>query len=262
MANNFADNPLILIIIAVIAASFGSFITAASWRLPRNEDILLAASHCPKCKAKLKFFDLLPIISWLISRGRCRYCHAKIGLRYLITEIITTLIFLGLYFKYGLGSEFIILSLLAVSLLILIISDFETYIIPDSTTIAAFILAIVYHFYVKSEWEEYILGSLFCLLIALALRYGFYFITKREGLGFGDVKFLPVAGLWLGFAALPVYFVLAGITGVLTGIIWRLIFENPEYPFGPALAMSMFALIIFPQLNLAFATKIAQLGLF
>ena len=240
---------ILLVLLAIIGACFGSFITAASWRLPRNEDAVAGASKCPKCRTRLKFLDLFPIFSWLFSGGKCRYCKAKISPRYIMTEIVTAALCVGLYFKFGLTWEFLIIGLLAVALLILIISDFETYIMPDSTTIAAFILAIAYHYVRCDEWGRYLIGFAACLVVALGLRYGFYLITKREGLGMGDVKFLPVAGLWVGFAAIPVYFIIAGVVGVITGVVWKIIFKNPEYPFGPALAIAMFLLVLFPEIN-------------
>jgi len=242
------DLPIIIIIIA-LGACFGSFITAASWRLPRNEDAVAGASKCPKCGTRLGFFDLFPVFSWLFNRGKCRYCKVRISPRYVLTEIGTALVFLGLYEKYGLSGQFWILALLATSLLIMIISDFETYIMPDSTTIAAFILALAYHYLYSPAWNDYLLGFVACLVVALLLRYGFYLVRKREGLGMGDVKFLPVAGLWVGFGILPLYFVIAGMLGIITGIIWKLIFKNPEYPFGPALAVGMFVLVIFPEIG-------------
>lgn len=238
----------IKLIILAIGACFGSFITAASWRLPREQDVVVGASKCPKCGHRLGFFDLIPVFSWFFSGGKCRHCKARVSSRYVITEVVTALIFLGLYERFGLNSQSIILALLATSMLILIISDFETYIIPDSTTISAFILAIIYHYIIGNPWTDFVLGFIACLVVALTLRYGFYFIKKREALGMGDVKFLPVAGLWIGLSALPVYFILAGLTGIVTAIFWRIIFKNPEYPFGPALAIAMYIIVIFPQI--------------
>ncbi len=249
-----SDLSIILIILA-LGACFGSFITAASWRLPRNQDAITGSSRCPKCGTKLGFFDLFPILSWFFSGGKCRHCKARISPRYVLTEIITALLFLFLYEKFGLNAHFIILALLATAMLILIISDFETYIIPDSTTIAALILALIYHYLYSESWIDYILGFVACLIVALVLRYGFYIIRKREGLGMGDVKFLPVAGLWIGLTALPLYFVIAGVLGIITGLLWKLIFKNPEYPFGPALAAGMFLLVLFPQLVLLMQLK-------
>ena len=258
-------NTLSIIIIAIMGACFGSFITAASYRLPREEDAIAGASKCPKCGSKLKVLDLIPILSWFFSGGKCRYCKVKISPRYVITEIITTLLFVFLVLKFGLTVKFIIFALLTVALLIMIISDFETYIMPDSTTIAALVLAAAYHYFNADLWQDFLLGFAACLLVALLLRYGFYLITKREGLGMGDVKFLPVAGLWIGQSSLPLYFIIAGLTGIITAIIWRVVYKKIEYPFGPALAIAMYVMALFPQINNSLpilATKITQLGIF
>ena len=211
---------------------------------------MAGASKCPKCGARLGVLDLFPIFSWLFSGGRCRHCKARVSARYVATEIITASLFLLLLFRNGLSLQFIILAFLGVALLILIISDFETYIMPDSTTIAALMLGLIYTYLYRAEWADYALGFIGCLLVALALRYGFYLVTKREGLGMGDVKFLPVAGLWVGLSALPVYFIIAGLAGIFTAIIWRIVYKNPEYPFGPALAVAMYVLVLFPGVNI------------
>ena len=243
-----ASNIIQLIVVA-IGACFGSFITAASWRLPRNEDIIVAKSHCPKCLKYLQPIDLIPVLSWALVRGKCRSCRAKVSFRYPLTEILTAAAFWGLYLKYGLTSDFIILALLTVALLIMIISDFETYIMPDSTTIAAGLLAIAFNYFHQDGWLVYIIGAVICLAVALVLKYGFLWIMKRDALGWGDIKFLPVVGLWIGYNELPVFFILSGIFGILIGIAWRIIYKNAEYPFGPALAVALLIIILFPEIN-------------
>ena len=232
-----------------VGACFGSFITAASWRLPRGEDIIVKKSHCPKCLKPLQAIDLIPVLSWILARGNCRYCTAKISFRYPLTEILTATAFWGLYLKYGLTSDFLILTLLFVALLIMVIADFETYVMPDSTTITAGLLAITYHFSRHDGYLNLILGALICILVALILKFGFLWVMKRDALGWGDIKFLPVVGLWIGFNNLPVFFILSGIFGIMIGIYWRLVYKNAEYPFGPALAAALLMIIIFPEIN-------------
>src|SRR5690349_6487735 len=98
---------------------FGSFITCASWRLPRGEDVVVKASHCPQCSAKLTFKDLWPVLSWVCSKGACRHCGAKISARYPLTELATAALFLLIYARYGLTTPGIILALMAVALMVM-----------------------------------------------------------------------------------------------------------------------------------------------
>ncbi len=240
---------IIGIFIWLVGTCFGSFITAASHRLPRDMDLVKARSACPKCGAVLEFKDLLPVFSWVFSRGKCRHCSAGVSIRYPLTEVLTGLIFVLLWLKFGLAANFFIFTALSVALLTMIIADFETYIIPDSTTIAALLLGFAYHYHNTENWQPFIAGFVVCLLVGLFLHYGYYLLTKKHGLGFGDVKFLPVAGLWVGINAIPPYLVLSGVLGVVTGLIWRSVTGSREFPFGPALAISMFIFAVFPALG-------------
>jgi prepilin signal peptidase PulO-like enzyme (type II secretory pathway) len=233
------------LIIAFIGACLGSFVTAASYRLPRNEDIIFDKSRCPACRQALGPRDLVPILSWLWNRAKCSMCKAKISPRYLMTEIIMLLIAVGLFNRFGLTLEFGLFLALATFLMILIVADFETYIMPDSATIGALIVGIAYVYYLQPYWLENIIGAGVGLIIALGLKYGYFLFTKKEGLGMGDVKFLPVAGLWIGFSLLPLYLVTAGLLGIITALFWKLLYKNPVFPFGPALAAAMFIICVF-----------------
>lgn len=234
-----------IIIVAIIGACLGSFVTAASYRLPRNEDITVKRSHCTACKKPLSARDLIPILSWLINQAKCRFCKIKISPRYIIIEIIMTALAVLLFLKFGISAAFYIYLLLGTVLMVMIVVDFEEYIIPDSTTIAAAVLGFAKIYYISHNWYGALGGALACLAVAAILRYGYQLIKNKEGLGMGDVKFLPVAGLWVGMGLLPLYFILAGLLGVLTAIIWRVIYKNPVFPFGPALAVAMYILCVF-----------------
>lgn len=242
-----------LFLVALVGACFGSFVTLASYRLPRDEKVAAGRSKCTSCAAYLGPLDLVPIFSWLFSMGKCRHCKAKVGYRYPATEIATSLAFMALYYMYGPGKEFFFLAGLAVCVMILIVSDFETYIIPDEVQIAMLIMGIWYKAG-RGEVAEAMEGFALYLLIALLLRYGFYFAMKREGLGMGDVKFLAVAGLWMGMAPLPVFLFLAGILGIATAIAWKILHRHDEFPFGPALAASLMLCLIFPSMSLILNT--------
>jgi prepilin signal peptidase PulO-like enzyme (type II secretory pathway) len=132
-----------------------------------------------------------------------------------------------------------------VVLMVMIVADFETYTMPDTTTIATFLLALSYHYYNTADYSDYIAGFLLCLAVGLGLKYGFLLLLKKDALGWGDIKFLPVAGAWVGLTQLPIYFFSSGVLGVVIGLIWRKITGSREFPFGPALAISMFFIAVF-----------------
>jgi prepilin signal peptidase PulO-like enzyme (type II secretory pathway) len=249
------QNWYIWAVIAFVGLCFGSFISAASWRLPREEDIFLKHSKCTSCNHNLGFWDLFPVFSWVLSGAKCRYCKAKVSARYPLTEVATAAIFCYLFARFGLTPNFYILSGLSVAFLVMIIADFETYIIPDSTTVITAILGGLYVYCNDIDVSQNIWGAVAGLVIALSLRYGFYLWKKKESLGMGDVKFLPVAGFWVGFESMPFYMILSGVLGVLTGIVWQKLFKKEEYPFGPALAFAAYLLVLFPESNLLLQLK-------
>lgn len=238
--------------VVLVGLCVGSFVTMASYRLPLGQDIVRKPSHCPKCNAKLRALDLFPLLSWLFSRGRCRYCGVGVSVRYPLTELATAAAFLLVYSRYGISPHAVVLMLMATVLLIMIVADFECYIIPDSVHVALLPLGFVYHYLRVSDAGDVIGGLIAGLSLGLFLHYGYHYLRKRHGLGFGDVKFLAVAGFWLGLAPLVPFLFYSGIFGVLTGVVWRLLRRGALFPFGPALAASLFMCVVYPEIPAEF----------
>lgn len=231
----------------LLGACMGSFVTLASYRLPLGEDIVLKPSRCPACNTSLKWYDLFPILSWLFAKGQCRHCHAPVHWRYPAIELALGLAFLALAMHYGASLQTILLCLLATELVILIVTDFEHMIIPDSVQVALAVTGICYNIYHNTDWQQPALSAALAGGLGLALHYGYPILRKKDGLGFGDVKFLAVAGIWLPAETLPVFFFVAGVIGTVTGLLWKLKKQNGGiFPFGPALAASLLINVVFP----------------
>lgn len=234
-----------IFIAAIFGACFGSFITAASYRLPREENLVSESSKCPKCNHKLGLRDLFPIFSWLFSGGKCRYCKAKVSARYPLTELVTAGAFAALNWHYGTTLQFALVATLTVALLILIISDFETYIIPDTCNVLTALSGIAYQVFIaKMPWAEIVGTIIFAAGLLITIRWIFGKILKREAMGMGDIKFTAAAAIWLGINNLPLYLIIGGSLGILTHLVWRMFNKNPEFPFGPALAIALYALVL------------------
>jgi leader peptidase (prepilin peptidase)/N-methyltransferase len=226
---------------------FGSFVTCASYRLPLEQDIVSKPSYCPKCNAKLGFRDLWPVLSWVCSKGKCRHCKAPISVRYPLTEIVTAATFLLVYSRYGLTFSGVLVALMAVALLIMIVADLEHYIIPDEVHYALLPLGLAYHFSRGTAPEDVLLGFLAGAGTGLLLHHGYRWLRKKEGLGYGDVKFLALAGLWLTTMPIVPFLFFSGIFGTVFGLIWRVVGRGAIFPFGPALAVSLFFCVLYPQ---------------
>ena len=225
---------------------FGSFVTLVSYRLPLGEDIVVKPSRCPKCDTPLQFLDLWPVVSWVMSKGACRHCKSPVSFRYPLIEIITGSMFVFLYLRYGFTPVMGVLAMTWVALMVMIVVDFEHYIIPDAIQITLMILGLLYHYLVGTNVETVLEGFLLGGAIGLFLHHGYRAIRKKEGLGFGDVKFLAVAGLWLGMVPMVPFLFLSGVLGVVTGLVWRALGNGAIFPFGPSLALSFFLCVLFP----------------
>jgi prepilin signal peptidase PulO-like enzyme (type II secretory pathway) len=240
------------LLVFLIGISLGSFITLASWRLPRGEDIVHTRSRCTACGHALGVRSLLPVLSWVLQRGRCAYCRAGIHWRYPAIELATGVLLLLIYARYGITPMAGVLALLTVMLLIMIVVDFEHYLIPDAVHVALLPLALWWRWLTDGDWADAALGFALGAGIALLLHHGYRRLRGKEGLGFGDVKFFAVAGAWLGVAGMVPFFFFAGMFGVGTALLWRMLKRGKLFPFGPALAAALWMCVVFPDAPGAF----------
>lgn len=241
-----ADAPslIVLAVVLLLGTVWGSFISMASYRIPRSEGWVVRRSHCPHCKHSLSFLDLIPVFSWLASGGKCRYCQVGISIRYPLIELSTALLFALVYARFGLTPLGLLMVLVTVVLMVIIVTDLEHYIIPDIAQLILLPLAVLYGIMRHHSWWEMLLGAIAGGATGLALRYIGYKWKKQEALGWGDVKFLVIAGLFLGVSLLPPFFFVAGIAGIATGLFWQISGRGTLFPFGPALVAALFLLLL------------------
>lgn len=245
---NPAD-PLLLAVVAFVGACFGSFITLITYRLPLDLPVGNTRSQCPRCKKPLGVRDLVPVFSWLCSAGKCRQCKTKVSARYPLTELACALGTALCVYYYGLTLTALAISGLWLSIVALVVTDLEHYIILDEVQIAIGLFGLLYAYANQLDWGAVAGAALTGVGIGLALKYGFLYFCRKDGLGMGDVKFLGVAGIWLANAInfIPFLFY-AGVLGIFSALVWRAAGQGERFPFGPALAASLFFCVIMPQL--------------
>ena len=243
-----APEMILYLLALLVGASFGSFVTLVSYRLPLGEDIVFKPSRCPSCNTTLKALDLVPIFSWLFSRGHCRHCKTSIHVRYPLTETLLALVFLLITIKYQISVQTLLLCLMATALAVMIVTDFEHMIIPDSVQVALTVLGVLYVIYHQHPWEDVLLAVAVTGGTGLMLHYGYPLLRGKEGLGFGDVKFLAVIGLWIPLMAFPWFLFIAGMSGIATWAIRRAFGGGELFPFGPALAIALFINVFWPEM--------------
>ena len=225
---------------------FGSFATVVIYRVPRRLSLLRPGSHCPSCEAPIAWRDNLPLVGWLLLRGRCRRCHAPIPLRYPVVELVTALLWALVTWRLvraGLGAAvpaYLALTFVCVALTAI---DLDVRLLPDRITFPAF--AVVGLLLLLASLALGDLGRMGrALLAALVALLFFYllFVIYPAGMGFGDVKFAPTLGMALGWLSWPVLavgfflaFLLGGVVGILAMLVLRM-GRKAAIPFGPWMA--------------------------
>jgi leader peptidase (prepilin peptidase)/N-methyltransferase len=233
-----------IIIIIVFGFAWGSFLNVLIYRIPRDMSIIKPASSCPVCKKKIKVYDNIPILSYLILRGKCRYCKAKIPLTYPLVEFLTPLSFILLYIHYSLSFFFFASCVFASAMIVLGFIDFFHMILPDVITLPGLVLAIVYSFFRKDlNLTQALIGAVTGAGFLLLVYGTYYLVRKKEGLGMGDVTMMLLIGAYLGWKQAFFTLILASFVGALVGV-FVILFRKKDFqfslPFGTFLAPAAF----------------------
>jgi len=231
----------------IFGAAIGSFLNVCIYRIPAETSIVKPSSRCPSCGHPIRFYDNIPILSFLILRARCRDCGAKISWRYPLIELITGLMALLLFGKFGLSLVFLTFFIFTAVLIVIAFIDLDHQIIPDILSlpgIPVFFLAAV--FIVKLPWLEALIGLLIGGGVLLAIAFVYELITKREGMDGGDIKLLAMIGGFLGWKSLIFVLLFSSLAGAVVGIAAMIIHkQDTKYaiPFGPFLSAAAVAWI-------------------
>jgi len=229
----------------IFGAAIGSFLNVCIYRLPDKESIIKPLSRCPHCKNLIRFYDNIPIISFLILKGKCRDCGGKISWRYPLVELITGVFSLLLFLKFGVSLQFLAVFAFTAVLIVITFIDLDHQIIPDVLTlpgIPIFLLAGI--FIMKVPWQETLIGLLVGGGVLFLIAFVYEAITKREGMGGGDIKLLGMIGGFFGWKSLIFILLFSSFAGAIVGITVMIIKKQDlkyAVPFGPFLAAAAVA---------------------
>jgi len=224
----------------------GSFLNVVIYRLPRGQNLSYPGSSCPICKEKIKWYDNVPILSYIALGGKCRVCKTKISIQYPFVELLAGFLFLLVYVKFG-YSILTIKYFIFVSILISVsIIDIKSYFIPDSLTFSLILLGMISAFFSNINLESAFIGAgAYAFFFIIIYGYGEY-IFKKEAMGFGDIKLGAGVGAYIGYTTfynfyifLTIAFVAGAIISVLL-IILKIRKREELVPFGPYIALSAF----------------------
>jgi len=242
-----------VVFVAVAGLVFGSFFNVVIYRLPRGSSLIRPPSSCPGCGARIRPYDNVPVLSYLILGGKCRDCGRKISPIYPAVEALTGIGFVLVYFNAGrmLGLEFFAGCIFTSALIVLGFIDYYHQILPDAVTLPGLILALVYSFFrddltFRGALLGAVTGAGFLLFV-----YGAYFlIRKKEGLGMGDVTMLLMIGAYLGLMRTLLTLILASFVGAMVGV-YIIVRRGKDFqfalPFGTFLAPAAFVSLLWGE---------------
>lgn len=235
---------LYIFLFFILGTVLGSFYNVVGFRLPKGEEIVFTKSHCTACNHPLKWYELIPILSFFIQGGKCRYCKEKISLFYPFIELCTGLLFAVSFYSFGFSYDLILALTLVSLLMIILVSDLNFLIIPDSVLIISSLIIIVVKFLSGGIKEGFIaIGS---GILLFAIMYFIMFLGnlafKRESLGGGDVKLMFLSGLTLHPLVGIFSIFLASVLALPVSLV--LLYTNKDHvmPFGPFIAIAILIL--------------------
>ena len=247
------------IIVFIFGSIVGSFLNVCIHRMPKGESIVWPRSHCPKCQKRIPGYDNIPFISFLLLGGRCRFCKEKISLRYPLVELLTALLMVALFVRFGLKYEFFLYMVMLWGLIIATFVDIPHRIIPDEVSIGGMIIGFIMvsvtgfafgplRFYFSPMLKSalgiiagggiiYLTGRLFDLVYFKLLKRP-AINGETESMGGGDVKLLAMIGAFMGWQMAVLTFFLAPFLGIVIGIVNLVTKKDHTIPYGPFLSIA------------------------
>ncbi|HUU14100.1 MAG TPA: prepilin peptidase [Terriglobia bacterium] len=243
-------------VVALFGLALGSFLNVCIFRLPRHESVVTPRSHCPHCSELIRWYDTVPVLSYLLLRGRCRKCRARISPIYPTVELLSAAVLLLAFFQYGLSPAFIKFAVFGLLLLILIFTDLRERRLPHAVTLLGIGLGLALSFIVPVDprpldWIFHRLGSFpgtaflsFTGAVAAAALGGgllyavaevFYRVTGKEGLGFGDVMLMLMVGAFLGIPLALLTILIGSLLGTIVALPFEVFstrFRHYPWPYG------------------------------
>jgi leader peptidase (prepilin peptidase)/N-methyltransferase len=210
-------------VLTALAAGFGamvgSFLNVCVYRLPLGKSVAWPASGCPRCGRLLSWYENIPVLSWVVLRGRCRTCAAPIGVRYPIIEAMTAVMFGAAWWYYGPSALLASRLVFGCALIVLFAIDLEHHLLPNAITLPGIVVGFVFSFFAEPGWMASLIGLIGGGGVLFGVAEAYYRIRHEEGLGMGDVKMLAMVGAFLGWKLTLVTLMLASLSGSLIGLL-------------------------------------------
>ena len=225
---------------AALGAVIGSFLNVCIYRLPRSKSIVSPASACPSCGRALAWLDNIPILSFLVLRGRCRRCGAPIAVQYPLVEVLTAIMFAAAWWYYGPSVLLASRLVFGCALIVLFAIDLEHHLLPNAITIPGTIVGFAFSLLTEPGWVASLIGILVGGGVLFVIAEAYYRVRHEEGLGMGDVKMLAMVGAFVGWKLTLLTLMLASFSGTIIGLALIVTHRGGmkhALPFGTFLAL-------------------------
>jgi leader peptidase (prepilin peptidase)/N-methyltransferase len=233
---------------AVLGVCIGSFLNVCIYRLPRGQSLSSPRSRCPSCERPLHWYHNVPIVSWLVLRGRCGYCQAPISIQYPLIELITALMWVLIVWTTPVGWLLASRLVFATALIVLFMIDLEHQLLPNVITLPGIVVGLAFSFVAPPGPTDSVLGILLGGGVLYAIAAAYYLLRKEEGMGMGDVKMLAMVGAFLGWRAVLLTLVLSSFAGAVIGMAMMGLQKGSlryALPFGTFLAVGALIAMLF-----------------
>ncbi len=249
------EDILVPTMFALFGALWGSFANVVILRLPAGKSVVSPRSQCPHCGSLIRWFDNIPILSWLILRAKCRKCKAAISWRYPLVELIMSVLFLLAYVKLGWSWTLLEYLIFIFGLVTVSFIDFDHMILPDQFTLGGIVVGLLgAALNPEREFMPALWGVLLGGGFLWAVAYLYLVLRKQDGMGGGDIKLLAWIGAVLGVASIPFVILISSVVGSVVGILWSFKVKKgmqTTIPFGPYLALAALIYMLYGGYDLS-----------
>jgi leader peptidase (prepilin peptidase)/N-methyltransferase len=211
-------NVWLAVLLGLLGLIVGSFLNVCIYRLPRRESVNWPGSHCTACNRPLSWYENVPIVSWLVLRGRCRTCGERISVVYPLVELITGVLFVAGYAIYGWTPMLAVRLAFACAMVVLFAIDLRHHLLPNVITVPGIVIGFLLSLFLPPGWKASLIGLIAGGGVLFAIAEGYYRLRGVEGLGMGDVKMLSMIGAFLGWKLMLVTLILGSFAGSLIGV--------------------------------------------
>ncbi len=235
--------------IFVLGLCIGSFLNVCIYRLPLGKSLVTPGSSCPNCGSPIRFYDNIPLVSYLVLKGRCRTCQSPFSFRYPLVELMTGMLAVAVWLRFGWHAESLIFFFFSSCLLVITFIDIDHRIIPDVISLPGIAIGLAASFFARHlSWQNSLAGIAAGGGSLLAVAVAYRALTGKEGMGGGDIKLLAMIGAFTGWRGVLFTVFMASATGTLVGLILMArAGKNMKLavPFGPFLALGAIAYLFF-----------------